>query len=165
METAINLGCHDIHITGLTNIDIDEKMKPDLLWDCTKLLDKFKPESLNFVYAGHFLEHISIEIGKKVVSDIFTILKQYGTFIAVVPDYSKCFNMGIDEAERIIMAENTHKILMNSKRLKTYFSEAGFKTIIEAKPDEIAYCPFPMVEWQTCIVGIKHPQVGFYGIK
>lgn len=162
---ALNIGCHDIHIENVINLDNDPTMKPDIVMDCTKLQENFEQESVDFVYAGHFLEHFEVPIGKKIAKDIFQILKPYGVLIATVPDYSKCMKMGIAEAERIIIAEGDHKSLMNIERLKDYLKEAGFLTVIEAKPWEIAHCPFPRVEWQTSVVGIKHPPVSFRGIK
>lgn len=165
MTVALNLGCHDIHVAGMTNIDNDAAMKPDLLLDCAKLLERFKEETVDFVYAGHFFEHFSIEEGKKIVADIFKILKQYGVLIATVPDYSKCNDLPVDEADRIIMAVGTHKVLMNIDRLRSYLKSAGFITVVEAEPSELAHCPFPQVKWQTSVLGLKHPSVSFHGIK
>jgi predicted SAM-dependent methyltransferase len=162
---ALNIGCHDIHMSEMINIDNDPEMKPDLLLDCTKLLDHFQEKSVDFVYAGHFFEHFSISIGMKIVSDIFKILRPYGSLIVTIPDYSKCNELSIEEADRIIFAEDTHKVLMNFKRVKEYLKSAGFATVIEAKPNELAHCPFPNIEWQTSAIGLKHPPVSFYGIK
>jgi len=162
---AINIACHDIHVSGMTNIDIDPLMKPDLLLDCTRLLEHFKEENVDFVYAGHFLEHLVYSEGQKVVSDIYKILRTYGVFIATVPDYTKCKTLSITEAESVILAGGLHKSLMDVERLKNYFKTAGFLTVVEAKPSELAHCPFPKVEWQTSVIGIKHPPVFFHGIK
>lgn len=161
---ALNLGCHDIHMTNMTNIDSDPESKPDLILDCKKISEYYDEESVDFVYAGHFLEHFSVDEGTRLVSDIFKILKVYGCFIAIVPDYSKCQDLSIDETERIIMAVGTHKVLMNANRLKKYFKDAGFLTVVEAMPSDLAHCPFPDVKWQTCIIGLKHQKVNFYGI-
>jgi hypothetical protein len=161
---ALNIGCHDIHIAGMVNVDNDAAMKPDLLLDCTKLTSKFEKNSVDFVYAGHFFEHFDVHVGKQIVIDIFTILKDYGVLVATVPDYTKCFGMKIEEAERIIIAVGTHKVLMNIDRLRDYLCCAGFKTVVQAKPSELAHCPFPNVEWQTSIIGIKHPHINFHGI-
>lgn len=164
MHQAINIACHDIHIKGTINIDIDPDMKPDLVWDCTKLKHKFVKESIDFAYAGHFLEHLDVLTGKKFVNDVFLILKMYGCFVVTVPDYTKCHGLSIEETESVIIASGLHKTLMNVDRVKKYFKEAGFLTIVEAQPNEISYCPFPEVAWQTCVIGIKHPEVSFYGV-
>lgn len=162
---AINIGCHDIHIYGMLNIDIDPAMKPDLLLDCTKLTEYFGEESVNFVYMGHFLEHLTIQEGKKVVSDIFHILKQYSSLVVTVPDYTKCVGQNIEVVENVVIAGGQHKTLMNITRVKEYMHEAGFCTIAEIQPKETPHCPFPQVAWQTSAIGIKHPVVNFHGIK
>ena len=33
VNVALNIGCHDIHMDGWVNIDIDPAMRPDVLWD------------------------------------------------------------------------------------------------------------------------------------
>jgi predicted SAM-dependent methyltransferase len=162
---ALNIGCHDIHIAGMINIDIDPAMKPDLLLDCTKLTEHFEAESIDFIYAGHLLEHLTMSEGKKLVSDIYRILKQYGTFVTTIPDYTKCANMSIEETESVVIAGGQHKVLMNIQRLKKYMHEAGFCTIAEVQPNEIPHCPFPKVTWQTSAIAIKHPIVYFHGIN
>lgn len=162
MNIALNIGCHDIHMTGFVNIDIDPEMHPDLLWDCTRLREKFEDGSVSCINAGHFLEHLSVQDGKKVVKDAFDLLAPFGVFVATCPDYSKVDGMTIEEKERIIMAEGTHLVLMDGQRLKSYLTEAGFLTSVVTSPDNNGLCPFPNVKWQTSIIGIKHHSVRFH---
>lgn len=162
---AINIGCHDIHINGILNIDIDPAMRPDLVLDCTKLTEHFDKESVDFAYMGHFLEHLTVQEGKKVVADVFHILKQYGCVVITVPDYTKCEGLSIEEVESVVIASGQHKSLMNIARVKEYMHEAGFCTIAEIQPKETPHCPFPEVVWQTSAIGIKHPVVSFHGIN
>jgi predicted SAM-dependent methyltransferase len=160
MPVCLNVGCHDIHLEGFINIDIDHNMKPDLLADCTMLKEHFKENSVDFIYCGHFLEHLSLEVGKQVVCDFLSILRPYGTVIAVVPDYLKGIcTPTIEERERILLGEGTHKILMDIGRLKSYFTSAGFLTVIQPQLYEIPHCPYPHVDWQTAVVAIKHDTV------
>lgn len=163
-QLALNIACHDIHVLDMLNIDNDAAMKPDLLLDCTKLLEHFEKNTIKFIYAGHFLEHLSLEAGKKFVHDCFELLDQYGVLECVVPDWTKTFGLNTEEAERIIMANDTHKSLMDIIRLKEYFRQAGFLTIVEAEPSELGHCPFPQVKWQTCVLGVKHSKISFHGI-
>jgi predicted SAM-dependent methyltransferase len=160
---AVNIGCNDLHIDGFVNIDLNPDVIPDLVADCTKLKDYFPIGSISFAYAGHFLEHLSVGDGKLVVSDVYDLLQNFGVFIATVPDYSKTKDLDIKSAERIILAEGEHKCLMNAERLKEYFTEAGFLTSVIADPKSVGFCPFPEVEWQTCIIAIKHPKPTFRG--
>ena len=64
---CLNVGCHDIHMEGFINIDLDEAMKPDLLMDVKNLKDKFSPGSVDFIYCGHLLEHLTVEDGKQLI--------------------------------------------------------------------------------------------------
>lgn len=163
MSIALNIACHDIHIADMINIDNDPAMKPDILLDCTKLLHVYEINTIDFIYAGHFLEHLILEQGKQFVLDCFKLLKPYGVLEVTVPDWTKVFKMDTNEAERIIMAVGTHKSLMDITRLKEYLTYAGFLTVVEAEPNELGHCPFK-VDWQTCVVGIKHDKVQFHGI-
>jgi predicted SAM-dependent methyltransferase len=159
---CLNVGCHDIHIEGFVNVDLDPAMKPDLLADATKLLEIYDPGTVDYIYCGHFLEHLDLEVGMKVVQDFYSLLRPYGVVVAVVPDFSKCgANMAIEERERIIFAEGTHKVLMNSARLKDYFRKAGFLTVLNPSlgQDNLPHCLFPQVEWQSAILAMKHEVV------
>ena len=165
MTTALNLGCHDIRISGLINLDIDPAMQPDIVMDCTRLRNHYEDDTVDFVFCGHFLEHFNKPTGMQIVKDVHKILKPFGCFIAIVPDYTKTNDLSIDEAERIIMAEDTHKSLMAIPRLREYFISAGFQTCAQAYPHEIGYCAFPHVLWQSAMIGVKHPIPQFGGIK
>lgn len=162
MALALNLGCHDIHLSGFINVDLDPDMQPDLLWDCTRLLEKFAPGTVDCINAGHFLEHLDVATGRKVVQDVYMLLREYGVFIATCPDYTKVDGNTTEEKERIILAEGTHKALMDGPRMLSYFRDAGFSTATVTEPDKIGLCPFPGEAWQTCVIGVKHPEVKFY---
>lgn len=162
---ALNIGCHDIHIDSLENLDIDESMNPDAVVDCTRLRERYEDNTVDFCYAGHFLEHFDKKTGMQIVKDVHKILKPFGVFIAITPDYTKTYDMSTEEAERIILAEGTHKSLMAIPRLREYFVAAGFQTCAQAHPHEIGYCPFPNVLWQSGMIGIKHPIPLFRGVN
>ena len=161
---ALNVGCHDIHMEGFVNIDLDPEMAPDLLADATKLLEHYSPGTVDFIYCGQFLEHLPVAVGRGVCRDFHALLRDYGSLIVVVPDYSKCPpSMSIEERERIILAEGTHLCLMDEARVRDYLSEAGFTTVTSPELREIPHCPFPHVTWQTALLAIKHPAPGHRG--
>ena len=163
-KVCLNIGCHDIHFKDFINIDIDPEMRPDLLADVTKLRDHFKDGTVDFIYAGHLLEHFSIDAGKGICRDVHSLLKDFSSVAAVVPDYSKIpEEYTIEQRERVILGAGEHLILMDVERLRSYFIEAGFDTVIETSVQELGYCPFPEVPWQSCVVAIKHPKVVFNG--
>lgn len=160
MSLCLNVGCHDIHLKDFVNIDLDPAMKPDLVLDATKLPTAFAPGTVDFIYCGHFLEHLSIEQGKQVAKDFFSLLRDYGSVEIVVPDYSKIpANATIEEREGILLADGQHKSLMDIHRLRQYLTEAGFTTIVEAQDlRQLPHCLFPQVAWQTAVLAVKHPK-------
>jgi predicted SAM-dependent methyltransferase len=157
---CLNVGCHDIQIAGFINIDIDPVMKPDLLWDATKLKEKFIDDTVDFIYCGHFLEHLSIVDGQKVIGDFYSILKPFGSIVTVIPDYTKTSKDLIEEAETVIIAGGQHKSLYDEQRLLKMFKIAKFSAWpIDVK--DIPWCRWPQVIWQSAIIGVKHPPVVF----
>ena len=157
---CLNIGSHDIPIANFINIDIDPVMNPDLLWDATKLREKFQDDTVDFIYCGHFLEHLPITDGQKVIYDFYSILKPFGSIIAVIPDYTKTSKDNIEEAEMAIIAGGQHKSLYDEKRLSTMFKSAKFATwLIDVR--DIPWCRFPQVIWQSAIIGMKYPPVVF----
>ena len=157
---CLNVGSHDIPMIGFINIDIDPTMNPDLLWDATRLREKFQDDTIDFIYCGHFLEHFPIAVGAQIICDFYMILRPYGSIVAVIPDYTKTFQMPTADAERIILGADEHKSLYDERRLLTMFSGAKFASWpIDVK--DIPWCRFPQVIWQSAIIGMKHPPVIF----
>lgn len=157
---CLNVGCHDIHIKDFVNIDIDENMKPDLILDATKLRSHFEDDSIDFIYCGHFLEHLNLQDANQVVGDFHKLLRVYGSLVCVVPDYTKAKNMKIEDMESVILADGQHKILFDEVRLKNLFSQNNF-TALNVNVKDLSWCRFPEVEWQSAIIAIKHPVVVF----
>src|SRR5574343_790353 len=117
---ALNIGCHDIKLSGFLNIELDPAMAPDLVWDWTKLRSKFEEGSISFINAGHFLEHFDVPTGKRIVQDCFALLAPYGVLAVTCPDHTKVDGLTISEKERILFAEGDHKILMDASRMEEY---------------------------------------------
>jgi predicted SAM-dependent methyltransferase/SAM-dependent methyltransferase len=155
-QLALNIGCHDIKLPGFVNIDLDPDMKPDIIWDCTKLLDLYKPGEVAYINAGHFLEHFPAPIGKQIVKDCYTLLAPFGTMVMTCPDFTKLAGLSLEEKDRIVFGDMDHRVLMNSTRMTQYLREAGFTTVASIGPEDYGLCPFPQVNWQTVAIGIKH---------
>jgi predicted SAM-dependent methyltransferase len=157
---CLNVGCNDIQLADFINIDLNHSVKPDLVWDATKLRDKFQDDSVDFIYCGHFLEHFNAATAQAIIKDFHYLLRPYGCAVAVVPDYTKVDKLDVASAERIIMAEGTHKILFNESRLHDYFYNGGFTTFpVDVRL--LPWCRFPQVSWQSTIIAMKHPKVTF----
>ena len=137
-------------------------MKPDLLADATRLEEHFQPGSVDYIYCGHFLEHLTVPEGRLLVQSFFRLLRDYGSVVFVIPDFTKCSEYTIEEQDSIIIADGLHKSLMNADRMRSYLEGAGFLTVVEAMNlSNLNHCPFPQVKWQSGMIGIKHEQVKF----
>ena len=157
---CLNVGSHDIKLADFINIDNDPLMKPDLLWNATKLREKFKDETVDFIYCGHFLEHFTINEVSNLIKDFYCLLKPYSCIVAVIPDFTKINISNIEESERIIMGAGEHKIIFNEERLVSIFSKENF-TVIPVPVKCLPWCRFPEVTWQTAILAMKHPKINF----
>jgi len=167
METQIhsdfirlNVGCADIHIDRFINLDLDPAMNPDIIMDCTKLIDNYAPDSVDFIFCGHFLEHFPFNESKQIVKDFYTISKPYSMCMIVIPDYRKIPDHP-DQAENIIFGNlHDHKCVYSEARLLSVMQEAGF-TSWPIDIRTVPWCRFPEVLWQSAVIGIKHPRVEF----
>lgn len=80
----INLGCGYRKIEGYLNIDNRSEVNPDLVCDVLSGLP-FDDDSVDYVLANDFLEHIPLGHTAKVIDDIYRILKDGGTFESLTP--------------------------------------------------------------------------------
>jgi predicted SAM-dependent methyltransferase len=167
METQIhsdlirlNVGCADIQLEGFMNLDLDPDMHPDRIMDCTKLREYYEPDSVDFIYCGHFLEHFPFVQSKDIVRSFYDISKPYSMCMIVVPDYRKIPDFP-DQAENIIFGnKHDHKCVISEVRLLQMMNEMGF-TSWPVDISTVPWCRFPGVMWQSAVIGIKHPPVRF----
>ena len=145
-------------------MDIDPSVNPDLLLDLKDLDKHFEPNSVDFIMAGHVFEHFSYMDSLSVMAKCFSILKPLHNLVLVVPDYTKCTDLKIEDAERIILAGGQHKILCDSVRIKNMLKSVGFQCTIEIT--DLKQVPFIIVpdihnpnpeSWQTAFVAFKLP--------
>jgi predicted SAM-dependent methyltransferase len=130
-DTKLNLGCSIYKIDGFINIDIDPKVNPDLAIDIKEISKYFKENSVDFIYASHFFEHLKYEEALITMAHCAQILKPFRNLIIVVPDYSKCSNMSVEDSERIILGQGSHKTIFNSLRITEMLEKSGFNCVYE----------------------------------
>ena len=139
----LNLGCDIFHYDGFINIDINENLnpKPDLLLDITKIDEHFSENSVDFIYAGHILEHFIYEESKSIIKKCYKILRPCRSMIIVVPDFDYCreHELFVDYYERIILADGAHKSIMTSKRLRFMLGDSGFSCYAKLDLDKVPY--------------------------
>ena len=81
----INLGSGKRKMTGFINIDIQERVNPDLILDITKGLP-YDDSTVEEVRAFDFLEHIPLGKTIEVIEDIWRVLIPGGIFESFTPD-------------------------------------------------------------------------------
>ena len=158
----LNLGCNQWKLSGFENIDIDPKFKPDRIVDLLNLQDYYEPNSVDFIYAGHILEHFDIENSNRIARVCFEILKPCSSLMTVVPDYSKTMNLSVEMAEKVILADGEHKAIFNENRMYRVMKQAGFRTVTEiTKLNEVPFIIVPNINnpvpepWQTAHLSLK----------
>lgn len=83
----LNLGCQIHYFEGWTNQDIvgdDANMKVDLVCDAVKL--PLEDNSVDFIYAGHLVEHFYPDTLGEAIKEWYRVLKVGGTLVIVTPD-------------------------------------------------------------------------------
>lgn len=82
----INIGCNVWKIPGFINTDIDPSVNPDEVIDALNM--PYEDNSIDEIYAGHFLEHLNWDEGQEFLKKCFDILVPGGKISIVVPDFS-----------------------------------------------------------------------------
>jgi len=158
----LNLGCDKFKLGGFTNIDFNPEVTPDLVLDLNKLDMAFQENTVDFIYAGHVLEHLPYNNSLGLLKQCQKILKPFRMMLVVVPDYTKCGNIDVETAERVIMAQGDHKMLFNKERLYKMIKESGFRFAYEVT--DLKEVPYLLVAniydpkpdpWQTAYIALK----------
>jgi predicted SAM-dependent methyltransferase len=92
-------------LKGFCNIDINEKVKPDIVCDVRKL--PFDDESVDFIYAGHLLEHLFCDKVPEYLKEWKRVMKKGAKLVIVVPDIgeiAKCYIRGEANTDQFLTA-------------------------------------------------------------
>jgi len=161
-DIFLNLGCSEYKLNGFINIDFDPDVQPEMCIDLNKLGENFKENSVDFIFAGHVFEHFKKEDSQKLIETCFKILKPHRALLAVVPDYSKCGDIDVETAERVIMAQGDHLMLYNKTRLRDMLRLGGFNHAYHI--EDLKEIPYILVAnvldpkpdlWQTGFIALK----------
>lgn len=83
----LQIGCGKRYIPEFINLDIFPPA--DIIWDCRYGLP-FSKNTFNFVFSEHFFEHVDFPISaKKILREIYRVLKPHGEIVIGVPDGGK----------------------------------------------------------------------------
>jgi len=80
----LNLGCGYRKIDDFVNIDIRSSVDPDLVCDVTKGLP-MRENTIDYIVAFDFLEHVPIGSTIYVIEEIYRVLKPDGKFEHLTP--------------------------------------------------------------------------------
>lgn len=101
----LNLGCQIHYFDGWVNQDVvgdDANMKVDLVCDAVKL--PYEDASVDFIYAGHLVEHFYPDTLPAAIAEWKRVLKPGGKLVIVTPD---CGSIMRDYASGKLTMEHT----------------------------------------------------------
>jgi len=159
----LNLGSGGYNMEGFVNIDQFERVKPDIVANVTNL--EYGPNTVDEIYCGHLLEHLTWNEGQNALTHWLRILKPGGEIFIVVPDFevlAQKFLANPTPNEMIYMnniyiysyvQDSLHRYCYSASLLKYAMETVGF-TNLEKMPLEHPYY-VESVDWQCGYRGIK----------
>jgi len=159
----LNIGCGEYHLQGFINVDQFANVNPDLLADALNL--PYQPGTIDEIYAGHLLEHLTFEEGQKALKYWYSLLKSGGIIGITVPDFDiiakkHLVNPTAESMKQIndmwiysYVQDSLHRYCYNEALLIDVMKDAGFVEL-EKLPVDHPYFVNP-VDWQIGYKGVK----------
>ena len=159
----LNLGCGRYPLSGFVNVDQFANVNPDLV--CNTLSLPYPPNSIDEIYCGHMLEHLTYEEGRRALAYWRGLLKPGGTIAITVPNFDVLANRHLanptaesmrefnDQWIYSYVQESLHKYCYNEALLIEVMTEAGL-TNLERLPVNHPYFVDP-VDWQIAYQGVR----------
>ncbi len=152
---TLNLGCGTKKIDGAINVDMSDKVKPDMVFD---IATTFPLESKSFdeVYFFHCIEHLEKVKHTFVLTQIHRVLRPFGLLYISYPEFKKiCLNWinNVDcnrkfwEATiygRQLYPGDYHFCAMDTLQFKQVLEDVGFMVVKEMQE--------PQDEFNTVLV-------------
>lgn len=136
----LQIGCGKEILEGWINLDMDFFKGIDLINDVRKGLP-FKDKTFDYVFAEHFIEHLTRDEGKNFLKECFRILKIDGILRISTPNldwvWLSHYRIPASEEEKRFYSEILnrafygwgHRFLYNDVVLLDLLKEAGFSEI------------------------------------
>ena len=131
-----NFGCGELKLDGYINIDQFPEVNPDVVADASEWLSLRADGSVDEIYAGHFLEHLTLDEAQVFLRECFRALKSGGTIGIVVPDTEAVFKMYVlgkmnmhDICAQFLYStvqKSHHQWSYDSRSLRAQIEAAGF---------------------------------------
>lgn len=149
----LNIGCGRNTSDAFYNLDYTWYKGINACWDISRGLP-FHDESFQGCFSEHCLEHVSLPVFKRVVADVYRVLRPGGCFRVIVPDaeiylngYFSELNGNVAEIPyrdpleektalmsiNRIFREHGHQYAWDFNTIKIHLSEAGFVEINRSK--------------------------------
>lgn len=158
-KIKLNLGCGDNKIRGFINIDIEPKVKPDLVFDFLNNKLPFKNKSVDEVVLFHTIEHLPKKFHRSLLGEIWRVLKLDGRFIVSYPEFVECVDRwksnyrGMQDFwektifGRQLYPSDAHVCIMHTPHFVKVLNECGFANL--------KYAPEPLEKYNTVVTGTK----------
>jgi predicted SAM-dependent methyltransferase len=159
---GLQVGCGPHHLDGWLNSDLLDNPDRDIFIDITRPLP-FPDNSLDAVYAGEVIEHVSEPHGRLFLSEVFRALKPNGVLRLTTPDLRDICRLFLDEhpaanidqfgsvwkggsytRERWLNAQfraHGHQFIWSFEYLTEALKQTGFESVLRCPP-RATYSPF-----------------------
>ena len=146
----LNYGCGEMKLEGFINIDIEKKVKPDLVCDLRKEKLPYKTNSVETIYCIHNIEHIEYRYWPHVFYEFNRVLRMGGELVLMYPEFEVCVKYFLSNYKglrdfwqatlygRQAYLGDYHVTPVRSAFLSDNLSKSGFKNIKyrPEKPEE-----------------------------
>jgi len=134
------LGCGGKKIKGYTSVDIDPKVKPDIVDDMCALKN-IENNSAEYIKVQHALEHLTYKSAITALKTWYRVLRYNGSLSIELPDLERCCELiqSSDDDQRIKGINGiygdignkylSHKYAWSFKSLYNALSAIGFTNI------------------------------------
>lgn len=141
----LNLGCGIYAIPGMINIDQRPGVNPDIVADVLNL--SYGPGTVDEIYCGHLLEHLTWDEGQQALRHWHEILKKGGTIMLTVPDFDFLAKQYLENPTAkntkamndlyiySYCQESHHRYCYGPALLKAAITEAGFGDVERVAQD------------------------------
>lgn len=138
----LNLGCHTAKLDGFINIDCDADVNPDLVLHLGKDKLPFKDNSVDYVSAYHFFEHIIPDETKQLIDELYRVCKDKTVIEIVCPHFKSPTACNIDH-KQFISERYFYPWDVSCGRLGSYFKVSDRVSLMRYKPNGLPwFVPF-----------------------
>jgi predicted SAM-dependent methyltransferase len=162
----LNLGSGYDHKDGWINVDTNPDQRPDVCADALSYVAGLADDSVDEIYAGHFLEHLEYEEGARFLSDCYRVLRAGAHIGVVVPDTRAIMRSYLEDARDLdhlcraflysTVQESQHKWSYDLATLARVLERAGF--IVGREIDRFADPRLHAGAWWQC--GLEAAKAG-----